>query len=583
MEALTDDNETPGADDTSATATLADRLVAALAASGIDTCFGVPGGQSIPLYAAARRQGFRHVLMRDERNAAVAADAYARLTGRVGVCDATVGPGATNLVSGLAEAYASGIPVLAIVADIKTTREHLRERGVASQALDQRPLFQGITKSFARVHRPELLDDVLAQALRVATTGRCGPVVIEIPEDVFSAAAAAPTAEFTPASGCWPRFRGAADPAPLAAAVELLAVAERPIVLAGGGAQAAGAGPALERLLARGIPVVTSINGKGLVDERQPLALGAVGVFGHVAASAAVLEADVVVAVGTKFAQFNSFMFRLPAAGQQVVHIDADPAELGRVLDAAVTINGDARLTLDALADRFDDTDRRWSWTPGPAPIGQPGFDERPAGGSGPARSPAAVVAAVDRMLDDADIIVTDASLASGWSTVGITARGGGRHFLAPRGLAGIGWAGGAAIGAASARPAARVVAIAGDGAAAYWLGEIETAVRLRLDVCYVILNNAGYGWIAQGEQDLGISPRSVFGPVDFAAIAGALGARGYRVEPGDDLDGIVQAALTGRGVVLIDAVTSLEASPSVPYGALVPTGAGTLDAYGMG
>ena len=150
--------------------TVAETLVALLEAVNIDACFGVPGGQTLPFYKAARARGFKHVLMRDERNCACAADAYARVSGKVGVCDATVGPGVTNLVSGLAEAYASSVPMIALIADINTSGEHLRHRGIVAQALEQRPILEPVTKWIGRVQKPEMLIDMMDHALRVATS-----------------------------------------------------------------------------------------------------------------------------------------------------------------------------------------------------------------------------------------------------------------------------------------------------------------------------------------------------------------------------------------------------------------------------
>src|SRR5688572_17922355 len=263
----------------------------------------MPGGQTLPFYKAARARGFRHVLMRDERNAACAADAYARISGKVSCCDATVGPGVTNLVSGLAEAYASSVPMLVLVADIDTQQEHLRHRSIAMQAMEQRALLAPITKWICRISRPEMLADSMAHALRIATSGRPGPVAIEIPEEVMPAEVAAPDlSRFAVSDACWPRARSAATTACVATAVARISSAKRPIILAGGGAIASGAYRQIARLADEiGIPVATTLNGKGIIDERHPRALGPVGIFGKVAASQALQQADVVLALGTKF------------------------------------------------------------------------------------------------------------------------------------------------------------------------------------------------------------------------------------------------------------------------------------------
>ncbi len=315
---------------------LGDRLISSLADAGIDAVFGLPGGQTLPLYRAARATGFRHVLMRDERAAACAADAYARVRGHVGVCDATVGPGVTNLVSGLAEAYASSIPVLAIVADIRSDQGHLRRRSVASQAAEQSAILAPVTKWVARVERAAAFDDVFAHALRVATTGRPGPVALEIPEDVFAEGPQGQAAPLRREHALAPRFRPALAPGDVERVGALLAGAQRPVLLAGGGVLASGAWEALlEFAEATGIPVATTIMGKGAIDERHDLSLGVVGTFGCVRANAALIEADAVLVVGSKLDQLSTIGFRMPRPDQVLVHIDIDGEEIGRVTPVA--------------------------------------------------------------------------------------------------------------------------------------------------------------------------------------------------------------------------------------------------------
>lgn len=562
--------------------TVAEALLQMLRAAGIDAGFGIPGGQTIPFYAAARRCGFRHVLMRDERNAACAADAYARVTGRVGFCDATLGPGATNLISGIAEAYASSIAMIALVADVKTTREHLRDRGVASQALEQRSLFSSIAKWYGRVHGPEVLADVVRHALRVAVSGRPGPVILEIPEDVFAMPypGDAAAAGFESDDSQWPRYRPAPAAVDVDAILNHLRTAQRPIILAGGGALASGAGELIQRLAdGHGLPVVTSINGKGIIAETHPRAFGPVGVFGNVRASHALRQADVVLALGTKFAQFNSFLFRLPTPQQTVLQVDVDGAELGRAVAVKVGVTADVAMTLAAVVAGLAEEGRRWDWQPSADAPAQPG-----TGDDDPAVAPESVIAALDETASPRDVFVTDASLASGWAAPRFRVKAAGRHFLAPRGLAGIGWAGGAAVGAALALPAnSRIIALAGDGAAGYWLGEIETAVRLQLPITFVILNNAGYGWVVQGERMLGITPQSEFAPVDFAAVARGFGAAAFTIRRGDDIAATVREAHAVSGPSLIDVLSSDRAQPSVDWGVLDPSAQHRYGAYGMG
>lgn len=546
--------------------TFGERLGELLGAGGIDVVFGVPGGQTLPLYAAAPAQGRTQVVVRDERNAACAADAYARVSGKVGVCDATVGPGVTNLVSGLAEAYSSSIPILAIVADIATDTEHLRRRSVASQATQQRAVLEPVTKWVARVEHPAALDETFEQALRVAVTGRPGPVVLEIPEDVFTGAAdASRPRSLSHRDFAYPRFRSAPDEERLAVAADLVRSAEKPLVLAGGGVLYGGAAEAVTALAREHqIPVATTINGKGAIDERDPLAAGVTGAFGTPGASIAVEEADVVVALGTKLDQISTHTWRLPTAEQTVIHVDADGEEIGRTRPVELGIQADARAFADGLRRELTNRSAQGSnWLrdlPSATPPATSADD--------PAVAPELVVAAVDRSLAPDDVLVCDASLASGWGAAHFTVKRSGVGMLAPRGLAGIGWSAGAGLGAAAAAgPQRRTVVLAGDGAWAYCLSEVETAVRLGYDITYVILNNATLAWIKHVEDQMEIPNSSQLGPIDFAAVARGMGATGTRATSIDEFDDALAAALDAPGPALVDVLTSLDASPIVGYG----------------
>ena len=386
------------------------RLARIIAEGGVEAMFGVPGGQTLPLYAAAAESGLRHVLMRDERSAACAADAYARLSGRVGFCDATVGPGVTNLVSGLAEAYGSSIPVVAVVADIRRDRTELRRRAVVSQALDQAALLAPITKWIGRVERADNLEPVFDQALRVATSGRPGPVVLEIPEDVFadSVPEGAPERAFGPDAFRYPRFRPAAAAEAVERAAALIGAASRPLLLAGGGVTFSDASDAVRDLAEEHqIPVATTISGKGSIDERSPLAAGVAGTFGTRRAAAAMAAADIVVMVGTKAGQLTTFSWQLPSPSQTVIHIDVDGEEIGRTGDVALGIVADAREAARALARALTANGyegRNWI--------------EDLAGDGGAAQpdqtravAPHLLAAALSDALREDDVLVCDASL----------------------------------------------------------------------------------------------------------------------------------------------------------------------------
>lgn len=542
--------------------TVGERLLG-LVADVDGALFGVPGGQTLPLYAASRGADVRHLMVRDERNAVTAADAHARLTGIVGVCDATVGPGATNLVSGLAEAQASSIPVVAVVADTRRDAEHLRRYSVASQSFEQSETLAPVTKWVGRVHEPAALDEVVDQALRVATAGRPGPVVVSIPEDIFLGAAdGSRPRPVTDADRRFPRHRPHPEPELVETVAGMIREAERPVVLAGGGVVFSGAAPALSDL-AEGcsLPVATSLNGKGAIDERHRLSAGVVGGFGSQRGNLVVQAADLIVAVGTKHSQLGTHGWRLPAAGQTVVHVDIDATEIGRAIPAHIGVVADARSFLMALAEVLE----AWSgsstpWIDGIRP------DEDPVGGDEAVR-PEAVVAALDDLLGPDDVLVCEASLSSGWGARYFRVKRAGPGMLAPRGLAGLGWAPGATLGARVARPEGRVVALTGDGGWGYGLSETETAVRYGLDLTTVVLNNSSLAWIRHVESRMRMPYNTDFSPVDFAATARAMGADGRRIDRGQSIASTISEALETPGPSVVEVPVSPDATPIIRYG----------------
>ncbi|MGE0139677.1 MAG: thiamine pyrophosphate-binding protein [Ilumatobacteraceae bacterium] len=548
--------------------TMGDRVLGLLVGDDADArapIFGVPGGQTLPLYASAAASGACHVLVRDERNAACAADAYARVTGRVGLCDATVGPGATNLVSGLAEAHASSVPVIAVVADIRRDVEHLRRRSVVSQAVDQAALLAPVSKWVARVQTPDSVDEVIDQAFRVATTGRPGPVVVEIPEDIFlGTRGEGRHRTITDADRRYPRFRSHPGPVDVDRIASLITGASRPVVLAGGGTVWSGASHAIERLATNhGLPVVTTLNGKGAIDERHPLAAGVVGGFGSVRGNLCVTSADVVVAIGTKFDQLSSHVWRLPRPDQTVVHVDVDGEEIGRAIAVTVGVVADAAAFADALDRALGPWSATTTWIDeiAPSPPESTVRDDR--------IDPVDVVTALDDLLGPDDLLVCDASLSSGWAAAHFRVKTSGVGMLAPRGLAGLGWAPGAVLGARLGRPTGKVVMLTGDGAWGYGMGELETSTRLGLDITYVVLNNAALGWIRHAEDAMKLRSRSVFGEVDFAASARGLGADACVVRAGDDVHAMLAVALERGAPSLVDVRSSATASPVVRFGSV--------------
>jgi len=545
-------------------------LASLLAEHGVRHVFGVPGGQTLALYDALldAGPGMRHVLVRDERSAAYAADAYARVTGRAGVCDATVGPGAAKLPSGLGEALGASVPVVALVSELPARLAPHRYRSAASQALDQAALLAAVTKWHATVPDAATLPPLVRQAFREATSGRPGPVALFLPQDVLDGPAGGDR-DAAGLAGCrrfgsFPAFRPAPDTGDLAAAVAVLQGAQRPFVLAGGGVLHSGAGADLTALAeALSAAVGTTLSGKGAIAEDHPLSVGVTGSMGTSAGAAALAEADVVLLAGTKAGSGPTFGWTLPGPGQAVVQLDLDPAELGRAFPAAAAVLADARAGLRALLAALGGPAAgpdRAAWRGRVAELAaawRAGRDAERASDAVPI-APQRVLGEIEAVLGADDILICDASLASGWGGAYLEQRRAGRRVLCPRGQAGLGYALPAAIGVATARPGGRTVVLAGDGAMGYAVGELATVAELGLPVTVIVLNNRSLGWIRWYRRiTFGRGWESEdFSDVPYSDVARAFGLPGARVTEPGQLAGALHAAWSVPGPVLLDVVT---------------------------
>lgn len=539
-------------------------LVDLLCAHGVSVVFGLPGGQTNALYdGIAGDDRIRHIDVLDERSAAYAADAYARLTGRVGVCDATVGPGTAKLPSGLGEAFNSSIPVLAIVSDLPQTTDSRRYRGATSQALDQEALLRPVTKWVGVVRRPDDLGPIVRQAFREATSGRPGPVAVIVPQNILdgpppddSQVEDIHAARF----GRFPSTTARPDPDDVAAISSILAAAKRPLLIIGGGANRGGIGAEVNRMIGAGVAVATTLSGKGAADERADMVVGVLGSLGNPAASALAAEADVLILAGTKWGSGTTAGWALPVPGQRVIHIDIDPVELGRDQPVAAIACADALATLAAIDPAGVE---REDWCVRVAEIKSTWLERRAGLWSSSAVpvDPQRVMGELNRVITPDDVVIADASLASGWVGAFIESGDPGPRTLFPRGLAGLGWAIPAAIGAIEAG-ASRVVAVMGDGAAPYAIGELATLVRRGAPVLLVVLNNSSYGWIRWYR-------RVAFGrgweepdlpETRFADVASAYGLRSVRVEQLEDLGEAIGGEVDGP--TLVEVVTSVWETP---------------------
>jgi acetolactate synthase I/II/III large subunit len=575
-------------------------LAGLLAEHGVRHVFGVPGGQTLALYDAIldRAPALTHVLVRDERTAAYAADGYARMTGRVGVCDATVGPGAAKLPSGLGEALGASVPVIALVSDLPTRMAAHRYRSAASQALDQAALLAPVTKWLASVPDAAAMPGLVRQAFREATSGRPGPVALLLPQDMLDAPAEPVTPRAASARfGAFPAFRPDPELADVTAVAQVLRQAARPFLLAGGGVMHSGAGPAVTALATRlSAAVGTTLTGKGAIAEDHPLSVGVTGTMGTSAAAAALAEADVVLLAGTKASGGATYGWTLPHAGQQVVQLDIDPAELGRAFEVAAAMLGDARAGLTALLAEFGtgaqaagvgvtgtglyEPDRSaWRARLAALTAGWRAVRDTERASAAIPIAPQRVLGALEEALAPGDCLICDASLASGWGGVYFEQRQPGRQVLFPRGQAGLGYALPAAIGAAtataSAGGAARTVVLTGDGALGYAVGELATITELGLPIIIVVLNNRSLGWIrwyrritfGRGFAD------DDFADVAYADVARGFGMQGVRVTDPAELGAGLASALGHGRPALVDVVTETWETPIGAHASAVAQG----------
>lgn len=527
------------------------------------------------LLLAAEGIGMRQILYRTENAGGAMADGFARVSGQIAVVAAQNGPAATLLVAPMAEALSASIPMLALVQEVPSKN---RDRN-AFQEIDHFALFDGVSKWTRRIDDPSRVEDNIDLALTAATSGRPGPVVLLLPRDVLGMTAIPARFPRTRQLGSYPLDRPRPDSESVQTAAVLLAQAKSPLIVAGGGVVASGASAALADLAeVAHIPVVTTNMGKGAFDESAPLSLGvAANITGERGPAhfhlPLINQADVVLLVGTRTNENGTEGWSLTSPDATYIHIDVDPIEVGRTYES-IRLLGDARAALTDLAAVLGSLDldvRRSQGDKLRATIaeGRRRHHETTAALRASENIPVAperLFAELGRLLRPDDIVVADASYSSFWvsSTLAATARG--PRFVLPRGIAGLGWGLPMALGAKLAAPERRVIAVVGDGGFAHVWAELETAVRERLPVVVVVLNNAVLGAQRHAENAVfGSTTTGVaFAPVDHAAVAIAAGARGQVVERPADLAPAVAEALEAGETVVLDVLVDPDAFPPV-------------------
>src|SRR3954467_6949251 len=540
------------------TLTGAEAVVEMLKAHRVEVIFGLCGDTSLPLYdALASSKDIKHVLTRDERHAAYMADGYARVTGKVGVCEGPSGGGATYILPGLVEANESSIPVLAINTDISVSS---RGRFTLTE-LDQRALMKPLTKWNAVIDRAVDIPRTFRQAFDAMTSGRPGAAHIALPYDVQAAPVDAGDVWGDPSLGSYPSRRVAPDPAMVELAAKVLRSAKNPLFICGGGVVISRAEPELAELAEKlGAAVATTISGKGSIDERCAQSVGVVGSNGGAPETRAIVDAaDVIIFVGCRAGSVTTERWRHPAPDQaRIIHIDIDPAVPGRSYKVDVPLVADAKLALAALSEVLGHLHREGDLSALDARKRAKfeRFEALARSEETPIR-PERVVAEMSRALDADATLVADPGTPCPYFSAYHLVRGTGRRYFSNRAHGALGYALAAAIGAHFGRPGVKTVAVMGDGSFGMCVGELETLARLKLPVTAVVISNATYGWIKAGQR-AGYGQRyfSVdFSVTDHAAVARAYGVKSWRVLEPNELASALKAALAADQPTLVDIV----------------------------
>lgn len=551
--------------------TVAQRIAELLKTYGVTEMFS----QSLPsaLVLASEDAGIRQITYRTENAAGTMADAYARISGKIGVVCAQNGPAATLFVPPLAEAMKVSVPVVALVQEVPRNQTDKN----AFQEIDHISLFASCTKWARVVNDPNRIDDYVRQAITAATTGRPGSVALMLPADVLLETIETQNLGETFGLGYWPLDRSSADPAGIEAAAELLANASNPIVISGGGVHSANACEELSALQdTASLPVGTTIMGKGTVDEQHSLSMGMIGnIMGPNSTGKhlkhLISSADVVLLVGTRTNQNGTDSWSLYPKTAKIIHIDVDGGEIGRNYPA-LRLVGDAKLTLAALNKALLEKDlTKLSKTRGDIESGiAAAYAKRDTEAAAVCQSnqspirPERILSEVKKLCTPDTTIVADASYSSVWVSAYLTSLKAGMRFITPRGLAGLGWGFPMAMGAKLADPEKTVICLAGDGGFGHVWSELETVVREEIPIVMIVLNNGTLGYQKDAE-DVKFGRHTgacYFHPVSHAQIARACGCDAHTVSDPSELPNVLENAIKSNRPVLIDIKTDPTAYP---------------------
>ena len=527
-------------------------LLTALEKDGVEIVFGLPGGANLPIYDALVDSKLRHILVRHEQSAAHMADGYARIKRKVGVCFATSGPGATNLITGIATAYADSSPILAVTGQVALAmigKDAFQETDIIGVA-------NPCTKYAFQPRSPLEIPETVKKAIYISESGRPGPVLIDIPKDVQQASDDVSFPDLIKVRGYNPVID--ADLSQIGKARELLLNSERPIIMAGGGVILSGAFSelqALAELLL--IPVVTTFKGKGAFPENHPLAMGPIGMHGHPEANKIIVEADCILAVGARFSDRSVGRFDEFGKGMNIIHMDIDPAEIGKNKLADVAVIGDVKASLKALVKMISrEIIRREKDNPWLKRRKEliDYFSETIRDYPRDLTAKKALKKLREILPNDA-ITTTEVGQCQMWASLhfDVTSPG---TFFSSTGLGTMGFGFPASIGAKAARPSVPVVDIAGDGSFNMTENSLAVSVLDNLPVIVFLMNNYMLGMVAQWQRTfynrryMGVHQKSC---PDYSKIAEAYGAQGIKAQSLEELDKAIRTGLKSDVATVID------------------------------
>ncbi len=535
---------------------VSDAIVKSMEMEGVSTLFGYPGGAVLPLYEALRVSSIRHVLVRNEQSAAHMASGYARASGSVGVCLSTSGPGATNLITGIATAYMDSIPMIVITGQVKSD--------MIGKDVFQEADITGATEPFTKhnylVKRAQDLPRIMKEAFYIARSGRPGPVLIDIPVDVQKEHITFDYPEKVDIPGYKPTTSGHAGQ--LKRISQRMKSARRPVIFAGGGVICADAGAELKHYAeTSGIPVVNTLMGIGSLPMDSPCYAGIVGAHGHPHTSRVLNRADVIMVIGARMSDRAVRNFSQMCSEAEVIHIDVDPAEIGKIVEHHIPVVGDAKSILTKLAEGAEPLDTK-EWL---AEVGTyKELAEFPKGDRENFVHPAHVMGLVSEMAAKNAIMTADVGQNQIWAARHFSLTGD-RRYMTSGGLGTMGYSLSAALGAKLARPDKQVICVTGDAGIQMLLGELGTIAEAGVPMTILLLNNQRLGMVRE-LQDNAYGKGGRFGITlesspDFVMIAKAYGLEGRRVAREDELSEALEEAFSSSVPYLLECMIDPEAA----------------------